>query len=455
MKDPRGRLLKKLKSISAIATLKQGLVFQVATPECKGHEHKHNSHPEAFPCRTNVSGLVTFYEDEETALIPQTRSKDSAPAIDEEGEAALGSRSNNACTVPLADRVQLLTASQTCNFQPDPIGDIDISAKAKRQLNSRSSSKAMTMEAEERSSLLDFEEKCPPGGKDSVIIYTTSLRGIRKTFEDCNTIQFLLESFRVLYHERDVSMHLEFREELWRVFGGRVVPPRVFIRGRYIGGADEVVGLHEQGKLRKLLDGIPINPSDSPCIGCAGVRWALPPRLAVRSQLRSSQLDPRLPPGPTNVPASWLPEDRCASVFATVAASHFGAQAQPHLDADQIHTTADETGSAISQTGPANLVLLSPPGPTSSRPALVRPVTAPVSLQASSPASIQADTGHTPGTILIKAPVAISVIVPASILVTIPAGILITVPANFSAPFQADPGPILTTVDADIEAKRI
>ncbi|KAK3029279.1 hypothetical protein RJ639_039519 [Escallonia herrerae] len=275
MKDIRGRLLKKLKSISAIATLKQGLDFQVATPDCRGHEHKHNSHPEAFPCGTNVSKLVNFDEDEETGLLPQTRSKDSAPAIDEEGEAALGSRSNNACTVRLADQVQLLTASQTCNFQPDPIGDIDISAKAERQLNSHSSSKAMTMEAEERSSLLDFEEKCPPGGKDSVIIYTTSLRGIRKTFEDCNTIQFLLESFRVLYHERDVSMHLAFREELWRVFGSRVVPPRVFIRGRYIGGADEVVGLHEQGKLRKLLDGIPINPSYFPCIGCAGVRFVL------------------------------------------------------------------------------------------------------------------------------------------------------------------------------------
>jgi glutaredoxin domain-containing cysteine-rich protein 1 len=27
-----------------------------------------------------------------------------------------------------------------------------------------------------------FEEKCPPGGTDSVILYTTTLRGIRKTF---------------------------------------------------------------------------------------------------------------------------------------------------------------------------------------------------------------------------------------------------------------------------------
>ncbi|XP_043698351.1 uncharacterized protein LOC122649054 [Telopea speciosissima] len=123
--------------------------------------------------------------------------------------------------------------------------------------------------------LLEFEEKCPPGGSDSVILYTTSLRGIRKTFKNCNSIRFLLGSFRVLFFERDVSMHLEFREELWRILGGRVVPPRLFIKGRYIGGADEVVGLHEQGKLKLLLQGLPADQTDGPCDGCAGIRFVL------------------------------------------------------------------------------------------------------------------------------------------------------------------------------------
>lgn len=125
-------------------------------------------------------------------------------------------------------------------------------------------------------SLLEFEEKCPPGGSDSVILYTTSLRGIRKTFENCNTIRFLLGSFRVLYDERDVSMHMEFREELWRTLGGRVIPPRLFIKGRHIGGVDEVVGLHEQGKLKNLVNGIPRSPtSGRPCKGCGGLRFVL------------------------------------------------------------------------------------------------------------------------------------------------------------------------------------
>ncbi|KAI3716623.1 hypothetical protein L1987_67618 [Smallanthus sonchifolius] len=128
---------------------------------------------------------------------------------------------------------------------------------------------------ENRLLLVDLEEKCPPGGNDTVILYTTSLRGIRKTFEDCNTIRFLLGSFRVLYDERDVSMHMEFREELWRTLGGRVIPPRLFIKGRHVGGVDEVVEFHEQGKLVDLLDGIPKSPATGPCKGCGGMRFVL------------------------------------------------------------------------------------------------------------------------------------------------------------------------------------
>ncbi|KAF5190471.1 Glutaredoxin domain-containing cysteine-rich protein [Thalictrum thalictroides] len=123
--------------------------------------------------------------------------------------------------------------------------------------------------------LMKFEERCPPGGSESVILYTTSLRGIRKTFEDCQSIRFLLDSFRILFYERDVSMHLDFREEMWRILGARLVPPRLFIKGRYIGGADVVVGLHEQGKLLQLLEGLPRDETTSPCNGCGGIRFIL------------------------------------------------------------------------------------------------------------------------------------------------------------------------------------
>ncbi|KAH6797515.1 hypothetical protein C2S52_022069 [Perilla frutescens var. hirtella] len=119
------------------------------------------------------------------------------------------------------------------------------------------------------------EEEEEEEEKECVVLYSTSLRGIRKTFEDCNAIRFLLGSFRVAYRERDVSMDLAYREELWRMVGGRVVPPRLFIRGRCIGGADEVIGLHEKGMLITLLQGIPLSPSSCPCRGCAGMGFLL------------------------------------------------------------------------------------------------------------------------------------------------------------------------------------
>ncbi|XWS08146.1 hypothetical protein CRYUN_Cryun41cG0055200 [Craigia yunnanensis] len=124
-------------------------------------------------------------------------------------------------------------------------------------------------------SLLGYEEKCPPGGDGSVILYTTTLTGIRKTFQDCNSVRFLLESFRVIFYERDISMHTEYKEELWRILDGKVMPPRLFIEGRYIGGAEEVLALHEQGKLKVLFQGIPIDRSNAPCEGCAGFRFVI------------------------------------------------------------------------------------------------------------------------------------------------------------------------------------
>ncbi|XP_010452580.1 PREDICTED: uncharacterized protein At3g28850-like [Camelina sativa] len=126
---------------------------------------------------------------------------------------------------------------------------------------------------EERRILLEFEDNCPPGGEDSVVFYTTGLRGVRKTFEACRRVRFLLENHKVMFRERDVSMDSEFREEMWRLLGGKVTSPRLFIRGRYIGGAEEVVALNENGKLKKLLSGI--SQVDSPCESCENERFLI------------------------------------------------------------------------------------------------------------------------------------------------------------------------------------
>ncbi|XP_010543856.1 PREDICTED: uncharacterized protein At5g39865-like [Tarenaya hassleriana] len=124
--------------------------------------------------------------------------------------------------------------------------------------------------------LSEFEEKCPPGGEDSVVFYTTSLRGVRKTFEACRRTRFLLENHKASFRERDVSMDSGYREEMWRLLGQKVTPPRLFIRGKYIGGAEEAVVLNENGKLKKLLEGLVSSSSaKSPCQKCMDERFLI------------------------------------------------------------------------------------------------------------------------------------------------------------------------------------
>ncbi|KAG5407953.1 hypothetical protein IGI04_004272 [Brassica rapa subsp. trilocularis] len=130
----------------------------------------------------------------------------------------------------------------------------------------------------EEEPLMGFEERCPPGGEESVVFYTTSLRGIRKTFDDCNMIRFLLDSFKVKYYERDVSMHKHYRDELRSISAAaeetEVLPPVLFVKGSCIGGAQRVLGLHEQGKFRALFEGVPV-AGDTPCGRCDGFRFLM------------------------------------------------------------------------------------------------------------------------------------------------------------------------------------
>lgn len=122
--------------------------------------------------------------------------------------------------------------------------------------------------------LLSFPKNCPPGGENSVVIYTTTLRGIRKTFEDCNKVRSIIESHLIHVFERDISMDSGFKEELRRLMGTKQVKvPLVFVKGRLIGGVEEVVKLEEEGKLGALFEGIP--SALGGCEGCAGFRFVM------------------------------------------------------------------------------------------------------------------------------------------------------------------------------------
>ncbi|CAD6221133.1 unnamed protein product [Miscanthus lutarioriparius] len=102
--------------------------------------------------------------------------------------------------------------------------------------------------------LLGFPARCPPGGESVVVLYTTTLRGVRRTFEDCNVLRALLENLGAPFQERDVSMDRGLRDQLWSLAGEKgAVPPRLFVRGRDVGGAAQVLALHEEGRLAPLL----------------------------------------------------------------------------------------------------------------------------------------------------------------------------------------------------------
>ncbi|WOH02332.1 hypothetical protein DCAR_0521721 [Daucus carota subsp. sativus] len=311
MKGMKGKFLKKLKSVKSITYLKQDLILQATTPD--GFVQNLISKSKNFK-------IPTQFRD--------PRKKDDCNDIEKRRQIG-----GEACEVEDVEEEEDIVANELADDDKENVGDremcesrglslsvgrplleIDNSGLKSSGIGSGSCSdpellavfeqavREVKVEENERrgrieegieenveedrplkarriseieSPLLEFEEKCPPGGENKVILYTTGLRGIRKTFEDCARIRFLLQIFRVSYFERDVSMHLEFKEELWRVLGEKVVPPKLFIKGRYIGGAEVVVVLHEQGRLRRLFDGVLVDGSEGVCEVCVGVRFLI------------------------------------------------------------------------------------------------------------------------------------------------------------------------------------
>ncbi|KAL7111847.1 hypothetical protein ACP275_05G115300 [Erythranthe tilingii] len=125
--------------------------------------------------------------------------------------------------------------------------------------------------------LADFEENCPPGGGDAVVVYTTSLRGVRRTHEDCQRVKQLMETHQVVFDERDVAMDGGFLSELRELLGegAAAAVPRVFVKGRYVGGVEEVVGLNETGRLSRILNWAKVERGAGRvgCAGCGGARF--------------------------------------------------------------------------------------------------------------------------------------------------------------------------------------
>ncbi|KAL7083721.1 hypothetical protein ACP275_14G180200 [Erythranthe tilingii] len=112
-----------------------------------------------------------------------------------------------------------------------------------------------------------------PGSEDRIVIYFTSLRGIRRTFQDCHSIRMIFRGFRVNVDERDISMDIAYKKELQKVLGqSSFTLPQVFVKGKHIGGADVVKQFLETDELAKMVKGIPLRAM-GPCEGCDDMRF--------------------------------------------------------------------------------------------------------------------------------------------------------------------------------------
>lgn len=113
-----------------------------------------------------------------------------------------------------------------------------------------------------------------PGTEDRIVVYFTSLRGVRRTYEDCYAVRMIFRGFRVWIDERDISMDSAYRKELQSVLGEKNVSlPQVFIRGKHVGGADVIKSMFEIGELAKILEGFSVREPGFVCQGCGDVRF--------------------------------------------------------------------------------------------------------------------------------------------------------------------------------------
>ena len=72
-----------------------------------------------------------------------------------------------------------------------------------------------------------------------ILVYTTSFRGVRSTFEDCRYVKTVMHNFRVKMEEKDIYVNKHYYRELADRIGedsrSRLPVPQVFISGQYIG----------------------------------------------------------------------------------------------------------------------------------------------------------------------------------------------------------------------------
>lgn len=71
-----------------------------------------------------------------------------------------------------------------------------------------------------------------------MVIYVTSFRGVRSTFEECRYVQDLFHNLRVRVVTKDIYVYQFYHKELeerLKQRSGHVNVPQVFIGGQHVG----------------------------------------------------------------------------------------------------------------------------------------------------------------------------------------------------------------------------
>lgn len=69
-----------------------------------------------------------------------------------------------------------------------------------------------------------------------VVLYTTSMGVIRKTWEQCRRVKNTLQTLLIRFEERDVFMNRTHQKEVMDRMGlAHVVVPQLFVEGQHLG----------------------------------------------------------------------------------------------------------------------------------------------------------------------------------------------------------------------------
>ncbi|XP_056113294.1 glutaredoxin domain-containing cysteine-rich protein 1 [Rhinichthys klamathensis goyatoka] len=106
-----------------------------------------------------------------------------------------------------------------------------------------------------------------------IVIYTTSFRVVRTTFERCELVRKIFQNHRVKFIEKNIALDSDYGKELenrCKRVGEPPSLPVVFIDGHYLGGAEKILAMNELGELQDLLTKIERVQHPDTCQTCGG-----------------------------------------------------------------------------------------------------------------------------------------------------------------------------------------